>query len=255
MSGARSCRPLRVKNRSRRASGQRSLRKSTQRTPRQPTRRAYRHRRCRRSTWISSGGDGRASSHGSARLRGRVEGEPLRHVANTRGYAHRASGIARRRNAEPVRLPTGALPDLTPVSSSTAGVDLPPALPAVRRMRRARVVSCLASSTQQMNSLRAGALCPSKRQTRPCRWRAESCAGPRCSSCTTPPGTALARSHACPRAEVGGSLVADAPRAGVAAEESSARCREAMPVDDRAHSRGDLVARGSGRGGARASDR
>ena len=46
-------------------------------------------------------------------------------------------------------------PDPRSLASSRAAACRPPVPPRVRRMRRSRVFSCLASSTQQMNSLRA----------------------------------------------------------------------------------------------------
>ena len=47
----------------------------------------------------------------------------------------------------------------------------------VRRMRRSRVVACLASSTQQMNSLRAKGVMSSRHRV-PSRWRSAPYAGP-----------------------------------------------------------------------------
>ncbi len=58
----------------------------------------------------------------------------------------------------------------------------------VRRMRRSRVVSCLASSTQQMNSLRARGVM--SRQASSAVWlEISALLRSRGSVCTTPPGT------------------------------------------------------------------
>ena len=83
----------------------------------------------------------------------------------------------------------------------------------VRRMRRSRVISCLASSTQQMNSLRARGVMSFQAssavgwRSAPCAGLLEACAPPHRALAGCSQGHGSGRGRACCRWTLGGSTI------------------------------------------------